>query len=501
MRCALIIPAWVPSEIFSSKTAGSQINYWQPLGTLYVASCLLKAGHEVRLFNGAFMTHGEILASVGEWRPDFAGIYSTAFGWPKALRTAADVKRLDREIFTCAGGPYPIAARGECLGRGGESFDAVVTGEGEWTVVETVERLQGGKSLEGVPGVVFRSGDELVENPPRPLISDLDSIPLPARELLGDAGRYIPPPGTYRKKPVAVMITSRGCNRRCLFCFQIDRERKGGVRGVRYRSVENVLEEIEQCIRQGYREIKFLDDSFAADYQRAMRIALEIKARRLDVVWFASACVNQVDAPLLRAFKEAGCWAILLGAESGVQKNLNAIRKGITLDQTRRAVRAAKEAGLRVSTPFLFGIPGETFEEGLRTIEFALELNPDIANFHALTPFPGTDLYDRREQYGTVSGDLADYTYQGAAFVPGTMTKQEIFALRQIAFRRFYSRPSFLLRRLFGIRNLNDLVAAFMGLRSLFWLWARRDLFERRERARPAATRDIPSPTGGTTWG
>jgi radical SAM superfamily enzyme YgiQ (UPF0313 family) len=95
--------------------------------------------------------------------------------------------------------------------------------------------------------------------------------------------------------------------------------------------------------------------------------------------------VNQVDAPLLRAFKDAGCWAILFGAESGVQKNLNAIHKGITLEQTRRAVRAAQEAGLKVFTPFLFGIPGETFEEGLKTIEFACELDPDVANFHALT--------------------------------------------------------------------------------------------------------------------
>lgn len=482
MRCALIIPAWVPGEIFSSKTVGSQINYWQPLGTLYVASCLLQAGHEVKLFNGAFMTHEEILRKVGEYRPGFAGIYSTAFAWPKAAKTADDLKRLDRRMFTCAGGPYPIAARGDCLSQAGEGLDAVVTGEGEWSVLELVERLERGKTPWGVQGVVFRERGEIVENPPRPLIADLDSLPFPARELLGDANRYIPPPGTYRRKPVAVMITARGCDRRCLFCFQIDRERKSGIRGVRFRSVENVLREIELCLRQGYREIKFLDDTLAADYDRAMEIAHKIKARQLDFVWFASACVNQVDKPLLKAFKEAGCWAILFGAESGVQKNLNTIRKGITLEQTRKAVRAAKEVGLTVSTPFIFGLPGETFEEGLRTIEFALELDPDIANFHALTPFPGTDLYDHHEKYGTISDELTDYTYQGAAFTPYTMTRKEIFTLRQIAFKRFYSRPSFLLRRLLGLRNLNDLAVAAKGMKSLFWVWAKRDLFERRNR-------------------
>ena len=486
MKCALVVPAWVPEEIFPPRTAGSQINYWQPLGTLYVAACLLAAGHEVKFLNGAFLSHADLLRAIGEWRPGFVGIYSTAFGWPGATRLAQDVKRLDRAAFTCAGGPYPIAAQEGCLGPGGEGLDAVVTGEGERTVVELVERLARGESLEGVRGVVFRDGTEVVRNPPRPLIADLDSVPFPARHLLGDASRYVPPPGTYRRRPVAVMITARGCDRRCLFCFQIDRERTAGVRGIRYRSVENVLSEIQLCLRQGYREIKFLDDTFAADYDRAMRIAREIKARRLAFTWFASACVNQVDAPLLRAFKDAGCWAILFGAESGVQKNLNAIRKGITLEDTRRAVRAAKGVGLTVSTPFIFGLPGETFQEGLRTIEFAVELDPDLANFHALTPFPGTDLFDRRARYGTVSGDFRDFTYQGAAFVPHTMTRTEIHALRQIAFKRFYARPSFLLKKLLALRTLHDLRAAVRGARSLLWLWAGRSAFERRRAAASA---------------
>ena len=508
MRCALIIPAWAPEEIFPAKTVGSQLNYWQPLGTLYVAACLREAGHEVRFLDGAFLTHEEILARVARWRPGLVGIYATTFGWPRAGRTAADIKRLDRSIFTCAGGPYPIAVRAECLRRDGEHWDAVVTGEGELSLVEVVERLERGRSLEGVSGVIAREGGRIVENPPLPLIADLDSLPFPARDLLGDAHRYVPPPGTYRRRPVAVMISARGCDRRCLFCFQLDRERQAGLRGIRYRSVDSVLTEIDLCVRQGYREIKFIDDTLAADYGRAMELAQEIRRRRLDIAWFASACVNQVDARLLRAFKDAGCWAILLGAESGVQKNLNAVRKGITLEQTRRAVRAAKDAGLTVSTPFIFGLPGETFQEGLRTIEFAIELDPDIANFHALTPFPGTDLYDQRERLGTVSDELSDYTYQGAAFTPRTMAPGDIAALRRIAFRRFYSRPSFLLRRLLAVRTRHDLAAAARGARSLFWLWARRDMFDRpppgrraRDGQREPAAAGTPAPERDTSAG
>ncbi|HXW69763.1 MAG TPA: radical SAM protein, partial [Dissulfurispiraceae bacterium] len=304
MKCALVIPAWVPGDIFSSKTAGSQINYWQPLGTLYVAAVLREAGHEVRFLNGAFSTHDAICAELKAFNPGFIGLYSTAFGWGKAKKSAGAFRALlGRQVFICAGGPYPIAVQEKCLADAGSSMDAIITGEGEYTTLELLERLGTGRGLEGVEGVVYREGGSIKKNPPRPLISDLDAIPFPARELLGDARQYIPPPATYRRKPVAVIITSRGCNRNCIYCFQIDKTRHTGIR---YRSVENVLKEIEHCLNEGFREIKFIDDTLAADYSRAMRLAGEIKARGFDFTWFASACVNQVDKPLLQAFKDAG---------------------------------------------------------------------------------------------------------------------------------------------------------------------------------------------------
>jgi anaerobic magnesium-protoporphyrin IX monomethyl ester cyclase len=474
MRCVLIIPAWTPGDIFPSRTAGVQLNYWQPLGTLYVASSLAQAGHEVRLLNGAFRSHEEILDEVAAFGPQWVGVYSTAFGWPGARRTAADVRARLPGAFLCVGGPYPTAAGEACLGEEA-AFDAAVTGEGERAAVEMLERLAVGRSLAGVRGVVFREGGEVRTNSPRPPLAELDELPFPDRTLLGDAGAYLPPPAMYRRTPVAVVMTSRGCNRRCIFCFQLDKERRTGVR---YRSVEDVLAEVELCLAQGYREIKFIDDTFAQDRQRALQLAREIKRRKLDFTWFASACVNQVDPELLRAFREAGCWAMLFGVESGVQRNLNTLRKGITLPQVRNAVRSAKDAGLRVQTTFMFGIPGETYEEALRTIDFACELAPDVASFHALVPFPGTFLHDHVRDYGTLSTDLKDFTYQGAAFVPHTMTRQQIQELRQRAYRRFYSRPAFLARRLLGLRTAHDVKVALRSARSLFWLWAGKDVLE-----------------------
>jgi radical SAM superfamily enzyme YgiQ (UPF0313 family) len=473
MRCVLIIPAWIPGDIFPSRTAGSQLNYWQPLGTLSVASSLVQAGHEVRFLNGAFLSHEAILAEVAAFQPHWVGIYATTFGWPKARKTAADVRERHPDAFICTGGPYAIAAQDRCLAEGG-AFDAAVTGEGERTVVEMLERLSRGRSLGGVEGLVYREGATVRVNAARPLVANLDELPFPDRTLLGDANLYMPPPAMYRRKPVAVVLTSRGCNRRCIFCFQLDKERRTGVR---FRSVDNVLEEIELCLDQGFKEIKFIDDTFAQDRQRALLLAREIKRRRLDFTWFASACVNQVDPELLQAFRDAGCWAILFGVESGVQKNLNTLRKGISLPQVRNAVRWAKEVGLRVQTTFMFGIPGETYEEALRTIDFACELEPDVASFHAIVPFPGTYLYDHVDEYGTLSDDLADFTYQGAAFVPNTMTRDQIRELRQTAYRRFYSRPAYLARRLLGLRTGDDMKVALRSAKTLFWLWAKKDLF------------------------
>lgn len=486
MRCALVIPSWIPEDIFPPKLAGSQLNYWQPLGTLYVASSLARAGHEVRFLNGAFMSHRALLDEIAAFSPRFVGVYSTTFGWAGARRTAADLKAHDPSLFVCAGGPYPIAVREGCLEQE-RSFDAAVTGEGERTLVELLDRLARGDALDGVAGVVFRRGPEVVANPPRPLEVKLDELPFPDRRLLGDANLYVPPPAMYRRKPVAIMLTSRGCNRRCIYCFQMDKERKSGIR---YRSVENVLEEIELLLRQGYREIKFIDDTFAQDRERAMRVAREIARRRLDFTWFASACVNQVDPELLHAFKEAGCWAILYGVESGVQKNLNAIRKGINLAQARNAVAWAKQAGLKVQTTFMFGIPGETYEEALETIEFACELDADMASFHAIVPFPGTHLYDHVAEYGSLSLELTDFTYQGAAFVPHTMTREQIRELRQRAYRTFYSRPRYLLRRAMGLRHPSELRTAFNSAKALFWLWAKKDVFDRSSAGRRSAERE-----------
>ena len=144
---------------------------------------------------------------------------------------------------------------------------------------------------------------------------------------------------------------------------------------------------------------------------------------------------------------------------------------------------------MKVSTPFIIGIPGETYEEALQTIEFAIELNPDIANFHALTPFPGTYLYNNIEKYGSMSLNLEEYSYQGAAFVPFSMSRRQIQELRQLAFKRFYGRPAFLLKKLLQLRTANDFKAAYHGVRSLFWLHMNKGIFHKKGKPGARAVR------------
>jgi radical SAM superfamily enzyme YgiQ (UPF0313 family) len=466
MRCALVIPPWRPEDIFPAATARLQVNYWQPLGMLYLGAALMRAGHEVRLWDGSFLTLEEILARARAWRPGLLGIHANTFLWPRALATARACKAQDQAVFTIAGGPHPTARGTAALIEGGDCLDAVALGEGEETLPELASAFEAGRALAEVAGLVVSQKGEPLATAPRDLVRDLDGLAMPARELLADPGLYLPPPGTYRAAPVATMMTSRGCKNRCVYCFQLDPARE-----IRLRSVANVLAEIELCLAQGYREIRFLDDAFTADRQRVLDLCAGIRARGWRFPWFASSCVNQVDPELLAAMARAGCWSILFGAESGVQRDLNALGKGSTPQQIRQAVAWAKAAGLHVVTPFLLGIPGQTRADVLATIAFACRLDPDVANLHAVSPFPGTALHERAAELGELSTRAEDYTFQGLAFVPHSLSRDEMVELRALFLRRFYTRPRLLLRKLKAARTPADFKALGLGLMGLLRLW------------------------------
>lgn len=474
MRCSILVPPWSVDEIFLSAFARSMGSYQEPSGPLYVAAALRRAGHPVAFADGALRSHEEIVYRTAGWRPGFVGLYACAPLWPSTKRLARALRRAVPGATLAVGGPWAAAVPRQCLAECPE-LDVVFTCEGEEASVDLLRVIEGGGDLAAVPGIVFRDGTGgLVDTGYRPPIEDLDRLPFPARDLLGDDIRLCSlPPGGYRARPVAHLIGSRGCTNRCVYCYHLEREAV-----IRFRSAEDVVAEVEECVhRWGFREIRFLDDNFTADRERVFRICDLLERRGIEVPWYVSSRVDTVDGEMLRRMKRAGCWAMLYGIESGVQEHLDTLGKGVTLDQVREVVEETRRAGIEMFLPFMFGIPGETFEDGLRTIEFALELDPYYANFNSLAPFPGTWLWDNAEQHGTLCADPARLTFQGCAFVPHSMTEEEIARLRQLAFRRFYTRPRFMARWLRGMSNRHVVEAVARGSASFLSLWLREDAF------------------------
>lgn len=451
MKVAMIFPPWTPREVYTGNLGLFVGGRWTPVGVLQATAAMREAGHQIIFVDGSVLTRAEMLAKLKAWGPELIGSYLTTFLWKYLLPLAADIKREMPGVPIMVGGPLASGWKGRCLEECAD-LDYVVIGEGEITGPELAFALERKQDLSTVLGIAYRDGDVIKTTPPRPPIMDLDSLPMPARDLI-DIPKYIPPLGTYRRLPAIYLYTSRGCNGRCIFCWQLNTE---GL--YRARSAPKVLEEIDHCYKNyGIKEIRFFDDNLVYDQERIHAILDGIIERDYDLTFYGAARVDNITPEILRKMKKAKFWGIMFGVESGVQKNLDALNKGTTVEQNSQAVKWAHEAGLRTVTPIIFGVPGETYEDGLKTVQWCIDNDTDIVNFHALTPFPGAELYEHVEKYGTIpTTDFQDYSFEGCAFVPFTMTREEIEKLRQEAFRRFYRRPKYMLKRLLDIRDWTD---------------------------------------------
>jgi radical SAM superfamily enzyme YgiQ (UPF0313 family) len=350
-----------------------------------------------------------------------------------------------------------------------DALDAIVIGEGEITSRELICAVENGDDLRDVRGLLVRDGDRLMRTPPREIIDDLDQLPFPAVDLC-EMDRYYPSFEQVSTVPAMQMLASRGCTGSCLYCYKMYGNR------IRLRDPARVVDEIEYYIRNyGTREIKFWDEHFSHDHRHVYAICDEIIRRGIKVRWWVSCRADSVDRPLLQAMKRAGCWCINYGVESGLQKHLDTLMKHETIEQIREAVRLTHSVGIKTHTTYIFGIPGETFEDGLRTIEFAKELNSFTVEFFPITPFPGTPLYKgvNKGLFGTMSSNLCDQgmLLDRPCFIPFTMTADEIMELRRLAYLKYFMRPGFLLYRLTNIMSPFQLRAVFHGAISLLQMF------------------------------
>jgi radical SAM superfamily enzyme YgiQ (UPF0313 family) len=240
-------------------------------------------------------------------------------------------------------------------------------------------------TFQRVKGLVWRRDGEIVLNPPRPFIADLDDLPLPRHDLL--------PLKEYRAPlvggPYAFVVSSRGCPGACRFCIK----HVSYGTSVRYRSPEHVLDEVEQLANLGVRKIHMYTDLFTVNRDHVLGICEGMEERGLDVRWTCNSRVDFVDEELLQAMNDAGCWMISWGIESGDPEMLKRMHKGITREQVRRAMEWSKQAGIMNWGYFIIGLPGETEDSIRRTIDFSKELPLDLVLFHIAAPHPGTPFF------------------------------------------------------------------------------------------------------------
>lgn len=458
MNILLINPPFDPEEsVGESRSVRFVLNITPPLGLTYLGAVLERAGHRVKIVDyTARFPYPALPDILREFKPDLIGLTATTPSFESARRLAGELRELAPAVPVVLGGAHvtctPEAVRADGL------FAAGILGEGEETMVELAGRLRGGgfSGRETIRGIVYPEGDTIRRTPAREFISDLDSLPFPAHHLLPPLRYYHPTPASYRKLPVGILMTSRGCPFHCTFC---DRSIFGNT--TRFHGVERVLDEVEWMLNElGAREIRFFDDTFTLKRERVSEICRGFARRKLKFPWTCLTAVKTVTPELLKEMKAAGCWQVLYGLESGDDRMLKLLGKGNAVEDNRKAVRWAKEAGLEVRGDFIVGTPGETMESLERTLKFTLESGLDYAHFNKFTPFPGTELCRRL----AAEGYSFDFT-QGCSildhgallFVPESLDRDEYRRWLDRAFKKFYLRPSHILRRLLAVRTFTQL--------------------------------------------
>lgn len=388
-------------------------NEMYPSGALLLLGTMLKkAGHQVKIVHEVI--DGEEIALMSLYKVDIVGISLSTFQTKRTKLLTEVIKKTYPNVTIVAGGPHPSALRQKLL-VDFPNIDIGVVGEGEKPMLE----IAGGKPLKSINGITYHNGMGINMNVRNSLIKDLDNLPIPDLSMV-DIRKYT---GAYPlgKLPSMFIMASRGCPFHCTFCSK-------SIYGntVRYHSVEYVLEQLDYYKSLGIREVFFQDDTFNYDrawLEKLLKAIIE-KGLNKSMRFRAPFRVNKklVDADLLKLMKQAGFWLIFYGVESGNQAMLNRMKKGITLEEVKRAFKLTHEAGIKTEASFIIGLPGETEATIKDSIKLYQEIRPYWAGFSKAIPFPGTVLYDQVKS--TIPYDR--YMPGKTMFVDGFLTAQQL---------------------------------------------------------------------------
>jgi anaerobic magnesium-protoporphyrin IX monomethyl ester cyclase len=433
-----------------------------PLNLAVVGAALRQGGHEVRILDLQVADDDDraVEQAIREFHPELIGLGFKTPLYFEALRIAGRVRALAPETLIVGGGVHATSYPEECLAE--SEMDVICIGEADDSVV----RVADGVPLDEIPDVAHknrRTGEITVHRRQKRggktrfegylTAGDLDRLPFPAYDLY-DLEEYAGISRLfYEEAPVGFMETSRGCLARCVFCTK-------GVFGITWRgkSPKRVVDEMEHLLDLGFREIEIVDDSFTTDGDRAIAICEEILKRGLRFPWCCrnGLRVANVSPEFFRIARRAGLHLVAFGLETGNRDVLIRMKKGATLERGREAVRWAKEAGITVMGYFMVALPGETERSMQDTIDFACSLPLDYAKFDITIPLPGTELYHVwKDRLKTTN--WADYNFHNPArnlYDHPTLEWDTVDRYVRRAYRRFYSRPGYLLRQ--GARLLRQ---------------------------------------------
>ena len=412
-----------------------------PLGLAYLASIARSQGDDVRIIDSIAMdyTFEDITGQIKKFDPDLVGLTSTTSMIPDAYKVAELAKEYNKEVKTVIGGPHVTFTQEETLMES-PHMDFTVAGEGETSFSNLLLHLKGKKEIKEVKGISYRDSEKIIVTPPEQLIKDVDSIPLPAIDLL--------PMEKYKAgtKRFGTLMTSRGCPYNCIFCsssLQFGKVWRG-------HSTERVMTELRRLVFDyGIHEIEFLDDTFTLNMKRAIEIARNIKAENLDIKWSGSARVNLFNEEIAKAMKDSGAHTIYFGIESGNQNTLDFIGKGIKLQQAVDSVRKGNEAGLHTLGSFIIGFPDDTVYEVKNTIKFSKKVKVKIAQFTIATPYPGTRLWQLAKSQNLIkTTNWRKYTTLNPVMSLKNFSDKQILGWLGKAYAYFYLRPTYLLNDL-----------------------------------------------------
>jgi len=456
MKFSFVCPAPAPEAVGRVEAP------WPPLGVLYCAGVLMKDGVEVSVLDQAArgFSSPQVLKWVKKEDPDILGFSVLITSYKEALNLARQAKEENPNLIIALGN-YHATFNAERILKKYPFVDLIVRGEGEHSTLELANHVKKRRNLKEIAGLTFRNNGHVVSTPDAPLIGNIDALPIPDRDLVGAEYTSEIFGIKVATRRFTSIVSSRGCPFRCSFCGC-----RKFARGVwRPRSVESIMKEFLLLYSKGFRQFLFVDDNFTLNLRRVEKLCRQIRKEKLDIEWFCDSRVDNCNYDTFRKMVNAGCRLLYLGVESANQRILNYYKKGITPDQTRRAVELARKTDMDIIVgSFIVGAPDETRKEIQNTLRFAHKLDIDVPQLNILSAFPGTDSWNDMVAKGFI--DEEKY-WENGAFVsqisPHAVPFEEIRQMTYEYFKAFYLRPKKLLSEILRTFTSRYRTTAFLN--------------------------------------